>query len=817
MAPYNYKTNSSSNGSIVNKDEKCAFFTLPLDQIKLTSNPLDDYQRTLFSLVFADTNKERDNFNNNGLNIAIKRVEYKSNLVDKLAELHTLIFSDSIKTRSSIRTSESTRDRYKDKVERKAKKKSKNPLYGLMYSFPDFNILSNNSEMSTDKINQSALKLSSSVLEKLSLNSTLYPQIFDINITTNESSKQHNNILIDNTLLNDGSEYSIVQNQIFKKENDLHFEHNQYHIFNRNNSVIWSPDKNFVFITGIWKLYQDTMYVLSNIGRLNKQTDHTHQDICEIEFQMVLDDLFPNLPSRFSHNIKRRCSNAKDNSSKYAKSTGNTDNCNKLPSKYVEFHWDKIHHSIRKNFWNQYRDYLIHNKHIDPEILCDIEKLPFIQKVRGGYIHIQGTWLPTELARYLCITFAFPIRYLLVPMFGSEFPKQCEEWHAHREENMADLKATSLNLVYSKNDNRTGTGSSTSSYRMKPYSRSRIHFKKEASFSSKKKKSKETATTATLSLKDYQRSFLGGQLSHSSAYSSPNPFPNTTNFSNEVNQNNEKNQYLVRKTSKFQDASYLNKEPAIPFLLNPLQPQLHDNQHLHSTSIAGTAINPSPHSPLLPSLTRNASHLLVSNPYQSHIPSKDIPVRMPIIHSNSSYGVNSNVNHRNVMFSLPRMRPGPSLTPINPEMRPVLPPYRSTTLTNQHNDTPFSSTSMVHANNYEISQPYDGLYYASNTNFHLNSELQQHQQAFSAGGGGSWVPARSPYLPIQQFQRNIMHEDSTSYSQPDRMMMWNPSFFVHPSPSPNQIYQNVYPVFVDERNNIIQNNDLRPGTRPDKL
>ncbi|CAL9735376.1 hypothetical protein MOSE0_H04500 [Monosporozyma servazzii] len=813
MASYNYKTNSSSNGSIINKDEKCAFFTLPLDQIKLTSNPLDDYQRTLFSLVFADTNKKRGDFNNNILNVAISRVEYKSNLVDKLAELHTLIFSDSVKPRPSIRTSESTRDRYKNKVERKTKKKLKNPLYGLMYSFPDFNILSNSSVTPADKKNKSALKLSDSVQEKLSLNSTLYPQIFDINITTNESSKQHNNILIDNTLLNDGSEYSIVQNQIFKKENDLHFEHNQYHIFNRNNSVIWSPDKDFVFITGIWKLYQDAMYALSNIGRLNKQTDNTHQDICEIEFQTVLDDLFPNLPSRFSHNIKRRCSTAKDNSSKYAKFTDNTDNCNKLPSKYVEFHWDRIHHSIRKNFWNQYRDFLIHNKHIDPEILCDIEKLPFIQKVRGGYIHIQGTWLPIELARYLCITFAFPIRYLLVPLFGLEFPKQCEEWYANREQNMADLKATPLHLVYSKNDKRTGTGSSTSSYKIKPYSRSRIQFKKETAFSSKKKRLKDTAT---LPLEDYQRSFLDGQLPHCSVDSSTNPFPNINNFSNEANQNNEKNEYIVRKTSKFQEASYLNKEPAISFLLNPIQTQLHDNQHLNSINIAGTAINPSPHSPPLPSLNRDAGHLLVSNPYQSHISSKDIPICMPAIQTNPSYGVNMNVNRSNMMNSLPRMRPGPSLTPINPEMRPVLPLYRNSTMTNQHNDTIFPSTSMVHANNYKISQSYDGLYYASNTNFHLNSELQQHQQAFSAGGGGSWVPARSPYLPSQQFQRDIIHEDSTSYSQPDRMMIWKPSFFVHPSPSPNQIYQNVYPVFVDERNNIIQNNGLRPGTRPDK-
>lgn len=820
MVPHNNKASSLSSGSIINKDEKRSFFTIPLDKIKLTSNPLDDYQRTLFSLVFSNADTKCED-NNNGLNIEIKKVEYKSNLAEKLADLHALIFSDNITHEPGIGANGRTKDKYNGKVEKSIKKKSKNPLHGLMYSFPDFKILSTDSKTPTNKKKKSSLKLSDRVSNKLSIGSTLYPQIFDIDITTTDTTEQHDTILIDNTLFNDGSEYSIVQNQLFKKENDLHFEHNQYHIFNRNNSVIWSPDKSCVFVTGIWKLYQDAMYGLSNIGRLNKQTGLSQQDICGIEFQTVLEDLFPNLSPRFSHNIKKGCRNSEAIGSERVRSTDNTEKPNKPLPKYVEFHWDKIHCSIRKNFWNRYRNYLIHSKQIDPEILGDIEKLPFIQKVRGGYIHIQGTWLPIELARYLCITFAFPIRYLLVPIFGSEFPKECEEWYANRQQNMAQLKSMPLNLVYNKVDCRTCAGSSASSKNtIIPNPRSRIHFIEEASFCPSKKRSKNTIKPTTSPLECQQHSLFDGQLLRSSVSSTTTPLSDINNFSNELNRDNEKARYLARKTTKSQCDSRLNKELHGPVFFEPIKPHRHNNQQLSSNNITGTAIYQPQHSPLLPSLNRDVDHVLGTGTYQNHIPgSRDVPVYIPVLQKHHSYGGNSNANCRNTPFSEPKMCPVPSLTPINPVMRPIMPQYSNNTMTHQHNTMPPPFYRMVHTNNTNTNIPqfYGGPLYASTPNFQLNNcDLQECQQTFSARGNGSWIPTRSPYPLTEQFQQQLLNEDQTLNNQSGRTLILNPSVVAYPPSSPNQIYQNGIPVFVDEQNNIIKNNNFRPGTKPNK-
>ncbi|KNZ62225.1 hypothetical protein VP01_1299g1 [Puccinia sorghi] len=47
---------------------------------------------------------------------------------------------------------------------------------------------------------------------------------------------------------------------------------------------------------------------------------------------------------------------------------------------------------------------------------------PYLRKVRGGYLKIQGTWLPFETAQTLARRVAWQIRYDLIPLFGPEFP-----------------------------------------------------------------------------------------------------------------------------------------------------------------------------------------------------------------------------------------------------------------------------------------------------------------------------------------------------------------------------------------------------------
>ncbi|KAN0063883.1 hypothetical protein ACQY0O_003489 [Thecaphora frezii] len=53
------------------------------------------------------------------------------------------------------------------------------------------------------------------------------------------------------------------------------------------------------------------------------------------------------------------------------------------------------------------------------------EMLPYIRKIRGGFLKIQGTWLPLDMAKELSRRVAFAIRDNLVPLFGPNFPASC--------------------------------------------------------------------------------------------------------------------------------------------------------------------------------------------------------------------------------------------------------------------------------------------------------------------------------------------------------------------------------------------------------
>lgn len=50
---------------------------------------------------------------------------------------------------------------------------------------------------------------------------------------------------------------------------------------------------------------------------------------------------------------------------------------------------------------------------------------PLIRRVRGGYLKIQGTWMPYEVALRLSRRVAWTIRDDLVPLFGPTFPSTC--------------------------------------------------------------------------------------------------------------------------------------------------------------------------------------------------------------------------------------------------------------------------------------------------------------------------------------------------------------------------------------------------------
>lgn len=48
-----------------------------------------------------------------------------------------------------------------------------------------------------------------------------------------------------------------------------------------------------------------------------------------------------------------------------------------------------------------------------------------LKRIRGGYLKIQGTWIPYDLAKTLATKFCYSIRYALVPLFGASFPEKC--------------------------------------------------------------------------------------------------------------------------------------------------------------------------------------------------------------------------------------------------------------------------------------------------------------------------------------------------------------------------------------------------------
>ncbi|KAL4250922.1 hypothetical protein ABKN59_005251 [Abortiporus biennis] len=50
---------------------------------------------------------------------------------------------------------------------------------------------------------------------------------------------------------------------------------------------------------------------------------------------------------------------------------------------------------------------------------------PQLRRVRGGYLKIQGTWMPYEIALRLARRVAWEIRFELIPLFGPTFPDTC--------------------------------------------------------------------------------------------------------------------------------------------------------------------------------------------------------------------------------------------------------------------------------------------------------------------------------------------------------------------------------------------------------
>lgn len=110
------------------------------------------------------------------------------------------------------------------------------------------------------------------------------------------------------------------------------------------------------------------------------------------------------------------------------------------------------------------------------------------KKIRGGFLRIQGTWIPYDYAQLLCKRTAWHIRKDLVPIFGQKFP--FEALHPDHQ----DYGCLLLDPIKKNNNNthhilKRNTMRQTSST-TKPYSKSMGPIKR-------KKKNTVSSTTAT--------------------------------------------------------------------------------------------------------------------------------------------------------------------------------------------------------------------------------------------------------------------------------------------------------------------------------
>ncbi|KAH3685615.1 hypothetical protein WICPIJ_003415 [Wickerhamomyces pijperi] len=54
-----------------------------------------------------------------------------------------------------------------------------------------------------------------------------------------------------------------------------------------------------------------------------------------------------------------------------------------------------------------------------------VNNMSSVKRIRGGYLKIQGTWIPYKLAYEMASRFCYKYRYQLTPLFGEKFASDC--------------------------------------------------------------------------------------------------------------------------------------------------------------------------------------------------------------------------------------------------------------------------------------------------------------------------------------------------------------------------------------------------------
>ncbi|CUS24012.1 LAQU0S13e01310g1_1 [Lachancea quebecensis] len=234
---------------------------------------------------------------------------------------------------------------------------------------------------------------------------------------------------------------SLTKNQQFRLRKIQYSDQRVFRAINPNNCVLWDHQTGYVFFTGIWRLYQDVMHALVSLGRPDPRPEvgQVPQPIdrkahCQLEldyavskslYERAVDSDSPehfsrrNVPPKRAY---RHSISAPSTSAAGAPGAASTGNSTALALHYSDIHWYALDTELRESLCHIYRS--VHH------VQEDFEFHDLLKRIRGGYIKIQGTWLPFEVARALCMRFCYPIRYMLVPIFGPGFPAECADWYA---------------------------------------------------------------------------------------------------------------------------------------------------------------------------------------------------------------------------------------------------------------------------------------------------------------------------------------------------------------------------------------------------
>ncbi|QLL31469.1 hypothetical protein HG536_0B03320 [Torulaspora globosa] len=408
---------------------KYAIHNLDLSRVKLSESPLDDYQRLFFATLLSRPNVDQRR------NIDVKRATYKSNIAESFA------------CPSSGAAHDAAVAKDKDTLGTSLRSQGKKVLDCFEYQFPDVDTAGSlcYSELSS---------LSEAVKENLGLKDGRGHLLKGSISTANEESLPNAIALPAQAYaVRDSDERatnanSLTKNQQFKLRKQDHSLHQNSKLINPNNCVLWTHGSGYVFLTGIWRLYQDVMRGLTSVPRLGEDSSERLQNICKEELNYMITSAFYESSSSPislspSDRRKRRQSAGSEKISSLNLHDGSllssdsaTVGTTSLNPHYTDLHWNSLSRELKQMMCDTYRNHLINERGFNPGEIATIDYTEVVKRIRGGYIKIQGTWLPFETARLLCVRFCYPIRYLLVPIFGPLFPKECEEWYTNVQQRL---------------------------------------------------------------------------------------------------------------------------------------------------------------------------------------------------------------------------------------------------------------------------------------------------------------------------------------------------------------------------------------------